>query len=63
MGRKNKEDGKPCVTSVTIIMFEIIIHQTSPSFSLFFFVKDQNIPMRFNKNQVANVTSQCDLTT
>ena len=30
-GRKRKEDGKRCVTSVTIKMFEKRFHQTSPS--------------------------------
>ena len=27
-GRERKEDGKPCVTSVTIILFEITFRQT-----------------------------------
>ena len=31
-GRQRKEDGKPCVTSVTIILFDKTFRQTSPSF-------------------------------
>ena len=38
-GRERKEDGKPCVTRVTIILFEITFRQTSLSFT--FFCKDQ----------------------
>ena len=32
----------PCVTSVTIIVFENIFHQTSPCFEQILFAKDQN---------------------
>ena len=35
-GRKRKEDGKPCVTSETIILFEITLRQTSLSFKQMF---------------------------
>ena len=38
-GRERKEDGKPCVTSVTIILFEATFRQTSLSFKRNFFVK------------------------
>ena len=38
-GRERKEDGKPCVTSVTIILFETTFRQISLSFKLNFFVK------------------------
>ena len=31
--QERKEDGKPCVTSVTIILFETTFHQTSLSFN------------------------------
>ena len=31
-GRERKEGGKPCVTSVTIILFETTFPQTSHSF-------------------------------
>ena len=34
--RERKEDGKPCVTSVTIILFEITFCQTSLSFKQIF---------------------------
>ena len=30
-GRQGKDDGKPCVTSVTIMMFEKIFRPASPS--------------------------------
>ena len=38
-GRERKEDGKPCVTSVTIILFEATFRQTSHSLKRNFFVK------------------------
>ena len=40
-GREREENGKPCVTSVTIILFEITV---SPNFTFlknYLFVKDQ----------------------
>ena len=40
-GRQRKEDGKRCVTNVTIKMFEKRFHQTSPS-SEQKFCKNQN---------------------
>ena len=43
-GRERKEDGKPCVTSVTITLFEITFRQTSLSFKQFF-CKDQKTLM------------------
>ena len=36
-----REDGKPCLTSVTIILFEITFRQISLSLKQIFFVKDQ----------------------
>ena len=38
-GRERKEDGKPCITSVIIILFETTFRQTSLSFKRIFFVK------------------------
>ena len=38
-GRERKEEGKPCVTSVKIILFETTFRQTSLSFKRNFFVK------------------------
>ena len=35
-GRKKNEDGKPCVTSVTIILFEKNLPQTSTFFKKIF---------------------------
>ena len=35
-GGGKKEHGKPCVTSVTIILFEKTFRQTSPSFKQIF---------------------------
>ena len=43
--RGKKEDGKPCVTSVTIILFEITLRQTSLSFETDVFCKDQKTLM------------------
>ena len=40
-GRKRKDDGKPCVESVTIILFEKTFRQTSHSFKQIFFVEGQ----------------------
>ena len=37
--RERKEDAKPCITSVTIILFETTFRQTSLSFKRNFFVK------------------------
>ena len=36
IGRERKEDGKPCVTSVTIILFETTFRQTALSFKQIF---------------------------
>ena len=43
-GREGIEDGNPCVTSVTIISFEIItFRQTSFSIKLIFLSRPENI--------------------
>ena len=44
-GRERKEDSKPCVTCVTIILVKKPYHQTSPSFKQIFFLKDQKTVM------------------
>ena len=44
-GLKREEHGKPCVTSVTIILFEITFRQTSLSFKQIFLVKDRKTLM------------------
>ena len=40
-GTGEEEDGKPCVTSVTIILFEITVRQTSTFLQTDLCVKDQ----------------------
>jgi len=40
-GLERKEDGKPCVISVTMILLEKLFRRSSPSFKQVFFVKDQ----------------------
>ena len=35
-GLRRKEDGKPCMTSVTITLFQITLRRISPSFKLIF---------------------------
>ena len=43
---KGKEDGKPCVTKVTIIFFEITLRQTSLSFKQTFLQRPGNINVK-----------------
>ena len=45
-GRERKEEGKPCVTSVKIILFETTFRQTSLSFKWICFVKTVNVKVR-----------------
>ena len=45
-GRERKEDGKPRVTSMTIILFEITLRQTSLSFKQMFLQRPQNINVK-----------------
>ena len=40
-GRRDIDDGKPCVTSVTIILFENNFRQTSRSFKQILFAEEQ----------------------
>ena len=42
-GQERKEDGKPCVTSVTIILFEITFGKNSLPFKRSFCRRPENI--------------------
>ena len=46
-GREGKEGGKPCVTSVTIILFVIISRQTLLSFKQMFLQRPENINFKW----------------
>ena len=50
-GRERKEEGKPCVTRVKIILFETTFRQTSLSFKRIFFVKTVNVEVRWISRQ------------
>ena len=51
-GRAGKEDGKPCVTSVTIILFEITLRQSSLSFKQMFLQRPENINFKWGYHDI-----------
>ena len=56
-GRERKEDGKPCVTNVTIILFEITLRQTSLSFKQMFLQRPENINVLWGSRHNKQVTA------
>ena len=53
-GRERKEDGKPCVTSVTIL-FEKTLRQTSLSFKQMFLQRPENINVKWGSRHNTQV--------
>ena len=45
-GRERKEDSNPCVTSVTVIVFEITLCQTSLSFKQMFLQRPETLMLQ-----------------
>ena len=54
-GRGRKEDVRPCVTSVTLILFEITSRQTSLSFKQTFSQRSENLNVHWRSRQNTQV--------